>query len=523
MRKILFYFLGSLVFLALTVPANQLEAEDAYYYARMVEQGSGSELFHPHHLLYLPAGRTVLACARALGYTGRAFPILIALSILAGAASVAFFAGLLARAAPGRRVFALLLLFSYGFWRYGVTAEIYLPAMALMLGALYLAIRAQRADGWFWGGVGLSVAAGLMHLISLPLALAATPALYVLRRQLRCAILHVTVVAGIIAMVYGAVAAGPGWKGYMDPAVARDGWTQPLTWLKAAAAAGHTLLSGNFLFSWPSAADALQRWFPSRMLQEEIFMGQQAPTYVRWVASVTFVAAFIMLAAIWIRIFLRQRPVPRNLNAMRGCALIWLAGSAAMAMMTEPANPEMWVAALAPFWLLAAVLWPDVPPCSRTAKMAPMALAILLLAHNGIGGWAIIRSPRGDYARAKFEWLERRVGKGDLILTAESHSAVTWLQYVSPARVADAKFMLPEDWPKVRASVYGRVYVLGDVISPPTAVLRRDAASVARLNALADEIRLALTLVHEDVWGGVYEAVSQHDDGSVSAEPGTKK
>lgn len=541
MRKTLFIFLGSLVLLLLTIPANHLEAEDAYFYARMAEEGSGIELFHPHHLLYLPFVRTAFRCAQAVGYSGRAFPLLIALSALAGAAAVTIFARLLAkpadRAAPPhpptapvavapalcrRRFeflrsqplssatprdvyFALALLFSYGFWRYSVTAEIYLPALALMMGALLSAVHLQRMSGLFWSGVGLSAAAGLTHLISLPLVLAAIPALYILRHQRRLAIIHALAVAGLIAAAYGAVAAGPGWRGYIDPAVAREGWAQPVTWIKAVAAAGHTLLSGNFLFAWPAAGDALQRMFPSRMLQEEIFMGQQAVAWVRWFAPVTFAAPVGVLSAVWLRILVRLRVTRSEPDALCAGALVWLVGTAALALWTEPANPEMWIAVTAPFWILTACLWPTPQPESRMARIAPGLLAVLMLAHNGIGGMAMVASPSSDYSRAKFAWIEARAGKDDLVLTAESHSVITRLQYTLSSRVEDAKFLQPEDWPKIRATVRGRVYVMGDVLTPAPAVLRRDPASVERLRVLADQIRPGLTLLHENEWGGVYE------------------
>ncbi len=522
MKKASLLFLAALAFLALTVPANQLEAEDAYYYARMVEQGRGVELFHPHHLLYLPLSRSVFRCAQAVGYAGCAFPVLIALSALAGAAAVALFARILDSGAARRGPFALALLFSYGFWRYSVTAEIYLPALALMLGALGAAVRAQQEDRCFWIGIALSAAAGWMHLVSLPLALAAIPALYVLRRRRRLAIVHTLVVAGLIAAAYGAVTTGPGWRGYTDPSVARDGLTQPFTWVKAAAAAGQTLLSGNFIFAWPAAGDALQRMFPSRMLQEELFLGRQAAIWVRWVAPATCAVALAALAAVWLRILARLRATRAEPDALRGSALVWLAGSAALALWTEPANPELWIAALAPFWLLTARLWPAEPSESRAARLAPGALAVLLLAHNGVAGWAPIASPRSDYARAKFAWLNERAAKGDLIVTAESHSVVTRQQYVSPARVADAKFLRPEAWPALRASAQGRVYVMGDALAPFPALLRRDPESVARLRALADEIRPGLTLLHEDEWGGVYGYATAPDARSLPPDAGVR-
>jgi hypothetical protein len=150
------------------VPENHTEAEDAYYYARMVESGRGAELYHRHHLLYLPVGRALLTGARAAGYAGRALPVLIVWSVVAGAVTVTSLAILLGRRGGWA---AVGLLGSYGFWRYSGTAEIYVPVMALMTGALLCAVRSDRRVGWAAGAVILSSAALLLHLAALPAVL----------------------------------------------------------------------------------------------------------------------------------------------------------------------------------------------------------------------------------------------------------------------------------------------------------------------------------------------------------------
>jgi hypothetical protein len=107
-------FFAIIAFLAITAPSNHCEAEDTYYYARMAEQGAWSEMFHGHHLLYLPLARGIYRVVQLFGFSGRALPVLIGMSMLSAAAVICLFAALLRRSGQRRR-WVLPLLFSYGF------------------------------------------------------------------------------------------------------------------------------------------------------------------------------------------------------------------------------------------------------------------------------------------------------------------------------------------------------------------------------------------------------------------------
>jgi hypothetical protein len=131
-RSTFYIFFAVLVFLMLSAPQNHCEAEDTYYYARMVEQGDWSEMFHQHHLLYLPIARGVVQTVQQFGVPCRALPVLIAMSMISAAWVICFFAALLRRSGQSR-LWVLPLLFSYGFWRYACAAEIYLPALAFWI------------------------------------------------------------------------------------------------------------------------------------------------------------------------------------------------------------------------------------------------------------------------------------------------------------------------------------------------------------------------------------------------------
>jgi hypothetical protein len=519
MRKTLLIFFGSLIFLALTVPENHTEAEDAYYYARMVESGRGAELYHRHHLLYLPVGRALLTGARAAGYAGRALPVLIAWSVVAGAVTVTSLAILLGRRGGWA---AVGLLGSYGFWRYAGTAEIYVPVMALMTGALLCAVRSDRRVGWAAGAVILSAAALLLHLAALPAVLGGIPALYLARRQGRRALAHGVAVAALTAGMYGWVAHAWGTVVFTDTEALRHGLTSMRAWAGAGVSFGHTVLSGNFIFALPWAAERIQALLPYHMLHEEVFMGAHAPGWVRGVAPLTALAAAVALAGagvVAVRSAWRFRCVADPGWSIDLGAAIWLAGSCAMALLFEPANPEMWLPALPALWLCAGRLWlrAGAGPTGLWRRVPLVAVALLLL-HNAAGGLALVWSGDGDYGRRKMAAVIGRAGPDDWILTADSHSTITYLQYHTPARVVDGRFVGLKEWRALMESrPPARVWVLGEMLHPPPAVRNRAAAAEDRRRELATLLAPDLTPAHEDEWSTVYlwRAERRTEDGEV--------
>ncbi len=74
---------------AATVPENHTAAEDAYAYATAVEKAPFDSIGKRHHVLYVPLMSGVLHAVRRLGYRGRAFPLLVAVSVLCGGMLVA--------------------------------------------------------------------------------------------------------------------------------------------------------------------------------------------------------------------------------------------------------------------------------------------------------------------------------------------------------------------------------------------------------------------------------------------------
>lgn len=481
--KPILLFLGALTFFVLTAPENHSEAEDTYYYSRMVEQGEWSEMFHQHHLLYLPLARGVYRVAQVGGVAERALPVLIALSMVAAAGVISLFAAMLRR--NGRSPLWLLpLLFSYGFWRYACAAEIYLPALFVVCGAWVFASRPKGLVG----AIACSAMALLLHLVCLP-AVFAIGLLFAVRKEWKALALYFVSVGGIVAAVYGVAHATIGTVVFQDASVLGNSIFVASTWLKGLFAFGQNLLSGNFLFSIPAIADRLVALFPSQMLQEELFMGQQAGGLWQAGACITFLSALPLLGVAAIGLVLSR-------SAWRSPMTVWFAGNIAMALLFEPANPEMWIFTILPFWFLVSNAWKQ---SSKHWKFLLPSLVVIMLLHNAIGGMAFVQKEEGDYCRQKAEWILNHAVEGDVIVSADSHSFLTYMQYWSPAHVLDAKFQALE---KTRN---GRVFIFDDVLNPLPAVQHRSAESVARLQNASEQLRPYLKLVYDHDGWAVHE------------------
>ena len=136
--------LGALYFYT----ATGVHTFDALSYTWNVEAKPMRDLFHPHHLLYGPAGKLAYQSAVALGYDGRADKPIQALNALAGAVGV-FFLWRFGVCWTGRRWAtlgsALVVGLSYAYWVYSAEVEVYTFAAAFLSLSLWLLARFDRA------------------------------------------------------------------------------------------------------------------------------------------------------------------------------------------------------------------------------------------------------------------------------------------------------------------------------------------------------------------------------------------
>jgi hypothetical protein len=517
---VLFFALAALFLF--TPVRNRSEAEDAYNYALQVERGPVQALGHRHHLLYAPAMRFVLLAAQRLGYQGRSMPIMTTFSALSGAAS-AVLVFLICRnrlglTLAGSVLAAVLLSLSYGFWRYACEAEIYVPATATALLAIYLAT--SPVSTWSRSTMA-GVVAGfgvLIHVLNvLPAVL--TVGLFLRRRRWRPAITYGAVAALMVVTTYAAFAGGS-FRSQDDLRGDRADFSlrrtaQPSTYARAAVGLGQSIVTGNFLFTHPSLSARLQKMFPHRMLDEEIFMGQAAPPAARvlpWISLAGFLLSAGILA--WLRTVRRKEGVALfsqtstvGAGTLTLVMALWAAAYAGLVLLFEPGNSEMWIMGLAPLSILLGCLVLD-PVIRAHGVVVPVVLAACLGLHSVVGGFLLLANPAGDFHAMKAREILNRAGQGDVVLTAGDSVFFRFARYHADARVEHLY-----EWPPAAlASRYAQIcieahdiYATGDLFAAQPVLGVKFPDRYAAVRTFSEAVRGEFELVAEDDFGGVYQ------------------
>ncbi len=497
---------------------NRTEAEDAYDYSLIAEQGAPHRLYHSHHLLYGPLAKDAYVAARMLGYTGRAYELLRLLSALCGAGALMLFYKFCVRvfklaplaALPG----TLLLLFSYGFWRYSNEVEIIAPASLMAMLVLYLAFiyPSSPLDFALLGVLGAGTF--LLHILNgIPIFMA-VPVALLLRKHYKGLLYYTTAAASICALGYLAVL----WlepdqlniAGGVGPSITL------MTPLRGIIGIGAAVVAGNFTFGYSFVRSALAEMFPARMLLEEIYLGEAMPGWMTVAGSVTFVALTFSAVLFALKSFDKQRllqsasPANPRRPAIAAVA-VWGAAYALTILVLEPGNPEVWVQGLLPIFLLVAYFCVGTLYARNRLWLAAL-LAATMAAHNYVGGMLPLRDPDGDYNRAKAEWIMAVATPEDLVVTAANPVFERYLRYYSPARV-EYLYHWPEHHllePATGLSenevfnVAGRVFIMGDVFEQPPSLRVRFSAKTDQIDVFAEAIRPHALQAHENDFGGVY-------------------
>ncbi|MDP6630906.1 MAG: hypothetical protein QGH42_13650 [Kiritimatiellia bacterium] len=471
---------------ALTVPENHCEADHAFHYAWDVENAPLYEALHHHRLLYVPLAKAVHAGVRILNDEVRAYPVMIGISMVAGAIAMAFIFLTFRRNLGFSREVALfsagLVGSSYGFWRYACEAEVAVVAAAPLAVAIYVLtsprINALRV---LVGGVAAALAV-LLHILAIIPVLFAFPALLMGRGRRAPLLLYILLVIALLVAGYAVSNTSPfpesphADSGHGDIHLALQG---PSALGNAGLGFGQAVLSGNYLFCLRPFRDFMEREFSHRMLREEILIGLQA-------GSVSAVLPLVILLLLGLVVIFvvddrlsppiasedeKGPPPPDPSASIRRLVLIamvlWFVLHSLVLLGYEAANPENWVLLMVPLWVGIALLWARDP--RGIPRQALGTLFVLLLLHNYFGGMHLLGKEAGDYNRSSSQWIIDHVRENDLILTDETPAYCWFLRYHSPARIlslshTDSEYMI-QSISDVRHSG-GHVLATPDVFLP---------------------------------------------------------
>lgn len=138
---------------------------DGLNFAKAIEDEDSRSFyfFHPHHLLYAPAGYILYEAAALIGFTLRAVTVLQIISGVMGALGVSIFFLLLRKLRVRQRIAltsSLFLAFSYGYWYHSINVKSTIPALTLLIISLYFLVGFKK-------GVLGPILCGVFHGVSI--------------------------------------------------------------------------------------------------------------------------------------------------------------------------------------------------------------------------------------------------------------------------------------------------------------------------------------------------------------------
>ncbi|MCF7848799.1 MAG: hypothetical protein K9M45_08125 [Kiritimatiellales bacterium] len=518
MRRIfhILLFVSAFLFFWNSGVVNHTEADDAFEYAYQVEMDGHDWLYHPHHLLYGAATKGIYNGLQAIGYSDRAYPLLVFFSSLSAAGAVFLFYRFCYRRYSMRPVSSLfaagLMALSYGFWRYAVEAEVILPASFLVLLAVFLATAPKKSLNMVLLAAFISGVSALFHVMNGVPVFIIIPLFYLLNGKLRYAVWHEVVAGTVVLFAYA-------WIFYFESSQVFSLGLPPLSerlewnlFPKGLIGLSQCLVSGNFLFSFPAVSDWLLQLFPSRMLMEEVYLGRSLSMVQRIVPLMTLVLlsgmslyGVVRAGSAWRKAVRDERT---NVLMMVGgwqtifVIALWFILYAGALLLMEPGNPEVWVMGLIPFWLLVCGL--IIAPLARANKLWIVMLILIFLGlHNYVGGIGLLKHPESDYNIQKSAWVLEHATEGDIILTAENPVFVRYLKYHSKAEVIDLNQSSSRDW-QTRAISASKVYILNDVFEYPASMKVRFPSQAKRVETLSRQLRPHVGRLLDNEFGGIW-------------------
>ena len=494
-------FVASVLFFIVVMPENHSEAEDAFNYARIIEKESGSILYHPHHLLYLPMQKAIYIGLKKAGYVGRAYPVAQSVSIISGAIALLFFFAIVRRISKTKNDgLAFLatagLLFSYGFMRYACEVEIYLPAMAAGLGAIYCSFKRVEKGPCGGSAIFWSLLALLLHITTATLVLICVPLIYwFVQKNKGQALRHIILVLLGVGLSYHFAIKKHGLA-TPNAAVTNEGGIHLATLEKSSIGLGQTMLSANFIFSQEKVAKRLKQLFPYRVFDEELFMAKAMPKWMKTIAPITFFIALIGLFLTFLFLFFRLgfKSILYH-DSMFWISGIWFAGTAFPTLWKEPANPELWVLCIPAIWILFFIC---IDRADLTIKaIIRLSFVIFFLGiHNIIVGMGMIKDRESDYNFKKAEWILQQAKFGDAVLTTDSFVFTSYLKYWSPAFVYNLN---------TEPIHFGRhTYLFNDLFSPSSVIKLRNPEFAQQAKIAEKKLRPLSQKIHQDAFGGIW-------------------
>lgn len=452
-------FLVLVAFYLITAAGNISETDDVYAFAYRAENFPVDHLSDPRLMLYHVAMRLLFVGSGMVGLDVSALSLMRCVSALSAAAALILMLRIvridLRLSAATAVLTTAILAISYGFWRYAAEAEVYVPAIFLILLVFRGLLSARGAPGTAmnWSGLpailGWGLLAGLTMLFYQPSAIPlflAFPLLLLFRHS----IVHLgfyVAVGGLVTVAGYLIGFQVYWPEPLAPETfsrflaqrAGEFMVPPLSlrtvivsMIRAAFALGHDLVSANWIFAFDPVIQLVQKAFSNNVITEEIYLAKKAGLLV-YLPIATLAALAVISLRILVVIW---RPSVAFLKERAYLViLLWAGINGAVIGRLNPAGVEAWIMVFPPLVMLFAAL--VIEPCLRRGRGGLVAaFAALVFLHNTLGGMALVYDPANEFDRAKGSWVIAEAKPEDLVIVVNNAGLGETLRYLSPARVA---------------------------------------------------------------------------------------
>ncbi|HZA92482.1 MAG TPA: hypothetical protein VE420_07635 [Gemmatimonadales bacterium] len=503
----------------LTGPGNRSEADDAFWFADDIEHEGLRELLgeaHTAHLLFLPLARGLFNMLRLAGIDVRAYDAVRLTNCFVAATAVVLFSTLLRtrfRLSPfAAMTGAAGLAVSYGFWRYANEAEAYAVAILVIVVLCLVAFTGLPSTRSVIVASGLATLGTFIHILSVIPAVIVVPFILLLQRRIRDMAVYVlgfTLFVGVIG--YGAYryAALPqqSFAGYLLGPSPEASYS-PRVIPESVVSLGQGIGTSNFLFAYPGIARRIVAAFPKAYLVEEQYAGERSDSIVRIVPLAT-VPLLLLLATVLVwsmRRHLQGRGLPPTIAVPLAAVAAWILAYWLVVARWSSSAPEAWIPLLPAVWILIAVVVFERAR-TRMHRALVVALLVVLLVHNLVGGFWMMHSRSTDFNAVKARWLLDHSSSGDVILTADGAVFERYLRYFSTAKVVSLEGLSSEELVNTYAATVrqtGRVFATAGVFDPPSQLRALDEVSFHALQQFASTVQPDFHKVFDDDIGDIY-------------------
>lgn len=446
-----------------TAAGNLSETDDVYAFAYRAENFTITHISDPRLMLYHMAMRVFYLAGFTVDPELSALTIMRIFSALCASLSLFLVIRIciidLKLSSFTAGISAILLGSTYGYWRYAMEAEVYIPSIMLCLILFHLLSQSLLADyeekvpanlhlkivciGSF---SGLAILFYQPNIIPLLLAF---PILLFGRRVKHGILLSSLYLISALFIVLSGYLTGFWlyWQEpfslhnfvaflsqrsneFMVPSLSLK--TVVVSLVRSAFSLSHDIASANWLFGIDEFVKLINRAFSNNVVMEEVYLASQ----FGWFVYIP-IATITLLGIIFIRVVAVAMPIPlKEILTLRvGSLVIWLLIYGVVVGRLNPAGIEAWIMVLPALIILSAVLIID-PLIKRQRHILVITLVGALMTHNLLGGMLLVQSPEYEYDRVKGAWIIEHATKNDLVIVTDNAGLAESMRYLSKANVA---------------------------------------------------------------------------------------